>query len=64
MEVRKKLQIVPNTRLEWIVEGDTARVIPLPGDPIDAFRGSGPKGMVRELIKERQRDRLRENGKL
>lgn len=55
-EIRKKLKIGPNTTLEW-VEGNTARVIPLPSDPVSAFRGSGKK-----VLKERQRDAQRENG--
>ena len=62
-EVRKKLHIHPNTTLEWAIEGNTARVIPIPADPISAFRGSGPKGQVQRLLKERQRDRRRENGR-
>jgi AbrB family looped-hinge helix DNA binding protein len=61
-EVRKKLQIGPDTKLEWVVEGTTARVIPLPPDPLRAFRGSGKKGMVKILLQERRRDRQRENG--
>ena len=46
-EVRKKLQIGPSTELEWVVEGATVRVIPLPVDPVKAFRGSGKKGNFR-----------------
>jgi AbrB family looped-hinge helix DNA binding protein len=61
-EIRKKLKIGPNTTLEWVVEGNTARVIPLPSDPVGAFRGSGRKGMLKQLLKERQRDQRRENG--
>ncbi|MGH7774569.1 MAG: AbrB/MazE/SpoVT family DNA-binding domain-containing protein [Candidatus Binatia bacterium] len=60
-DVRKKLHIGPDTTLEWVVEGNTARVIPLPSDPLKAFRGSGKKGMVRRLLRERRRDRQREN---
>ena len=60
--IRKKLKIGPNTTLEWIVEGTTARVIPLPSDPISAFRGSGKKGLVKRLLLERKQDRQRENG--
>lgn len=60
-EVRKKLKIGPNTQLEWVVEGATVRVIPLPSDPLKAFRGSGKKGMVKRLLEERRRDRQREN---
>jgi AbrB family looped-hinge helix DNA binding protein len=60
--VRRKLGIGPQTVLEWVVEGQTARVIPLPADPIRAFRGSGPKGAVAALVRERKRDRQREDG--
>lgn len=60
-EIRKMLQIGPDTTLEWVVEGATARVIPLPSDPLRAFRGSGKKGMVKRLLRERRRDRQREN---
>lgn len=60
-EVRKKLHIGPDTTLEWVVEGATARVIPVPADPIRAFRGSGNKGLVKQLLKERRRDRQRED---
>jgi AbrB family looped-hinge helix DNA binding protein len=59
--VRKQLHIGPNTTLEWIIEGATARVIPVPEDPIQAFRGSGKKGLVKQLLKERRRDRQRED---
>ncbi len=61
-EVRRRLRIGPDTTLEWVVEGATARVIPLPADPLKAFRGSGQKGMVKRLLEDRQRDRQRENG--
>ena len=62
-EIRKKLGIGPDTTLEWRIEGKTARVFPIPADPIEAFRGSGPKGQVQRLLKERQRDRARESGR-
>ena len=55
-EVRKKLKIGPETRLEWVVEGNTARVIPLPADPLNTFRGSGKKGTLKQLLKERRQD--------
>jgi AbrB family looped-hinge helix DNA binding protein len=60
-DVRKRLRIRPNTTVEWIIEGATARVIPVPDDPIRAFRGSGKKGLVKQLLKERRRDRQRED---
>ncbi len=60
-EVRRKLHIGPDTTLEWVVEGATARVIPIPSDPVKAFRGSGKKGLVGALLQERKRDRQRED---
>ena len=59
--VRKQLRIGPNSTLEWVIEGATARVIPVPEDPIQAFRGSGKKGLVKQLLRERRRDRQRED---
>jgi AbrB family looped-hinge helix DNA binding protein len=57
--VRRQLQIKADTTLEWIVEGNTVRVIPLPDDPLAAFRGSGRGGSVQALLKDRRRDRDR-----
>ena len=59
--VRKQLHIVPDTTLEWVIEGATARVIPVPADPVGAFRGSGKKGLVRDLLRDRRRDRQKED---
>jgi len=56
-EVRRQLRIKPDTQLEWIVEGSTVRVIPIPDDPIASLRGSGKKGEVRRLLSDRRRDR-------
>jgi len=61
-EVRKRLQIGPDTRLEWVVEGSTVRVIPLPSDPLGAFRGSGRARAVKKLLEARRNDREREDG--
>ncbi|HEY2388934.1 MAG TPA: AbrB/MazE/SpoVT family DNA-binding domain-containing protein [Candidatus Binatia bacterium] len=50
----------PDTLLEWVVEGHTVRVIPIPDDPIGALRGSGKKGETRRLLADRRRDRRRD----
>ncbi len=34
--------------------------IPLPADPIKAFRGSGKKGLAQKLLQERKGDQRRE----
>ena len=60
-EIRKQLQIGPNTRLAWVIDGTTARVVPLPADTIQAFRSSGKKGLVRQLLHDRRSDRRAED---
>ena len=57
--VRRQLHITANTALEWIVEGNAARVVPIPDDPIAALRGSGKRGAVRRLLQDRRRDKQR-----
>jgi bifunctional DNA-binding transcriptional regulator/antitoxin component of YhaV-PrlF toxin-antitoxin module len=61
--VRQQLSIGPETTVEWVIEGATARVIPIPEDPVAAFRGSGKKGSVERLLKERRKDRQREDAR-
>jgi AbrB family looped-hinge helix DNA binding protein len=56
-DVRRRLRIKPETLLEWVVEGNAVRVIPIPEDPISSLRGSGKKGEVRRLLADRRRDR-------
>jgi AbrB family looped-hinge helix DNA binding protein len=53
--VRRKLGITANTALEWIVEGNAMRVIPIPDDPIAGLRGSGKRGAVARLLDDRRR---------
>jgi AbrB family looped-hinge helix DNA binding protein len=58
--IRKKFGLGPSKRLEWVIEGDTIRVVPVEANPIAAFRGSGKGGTVKRLLAERRRDRERE----
>ena len=37
--------------------------IPLPAEPIKAFRGSGKKGLVQKLLEERTNDKIKEDAK-
>ena len=60
VRARKQLGIHPHTLVEWIVEGNTLRVVPIPDDPIAALRGSGRTGAVKRLLAERRRDGRRE----
>jgi AbrB family looped-hinge helix DNA binding protein len=56
--IRKDYRIGPHSRLEWIDDGQTIRVIPIPEDPVRAARGSS-KGLSRRLLEERERERAR-----
>lgn len=61
VEVRRKLGITARTSLEWVIDGNTVPVIPIPEDPVTALRGSGKPGAVRRLLADRRRD-ARRNG--
>ena len=58
--IRRQFSLSPSDRLEWIIEDDTIRVIPVRADPIEAFRGRGKGGSVERLLAERAADRERE----
>lgn len=58
-EIRRKLGIRAKTSLEWVIEGNAVRVIPIPDDPIAALRGSGKPGAVRRLLADRRKDARR-----
>ena len=54
--IRKDHQIGISTKLEWIDDGDTIRVMPIPPDPIRASKRIS-KGLHRRLMKERELER-------
>lgn len=59
--LRKKFHLVPGTGVEWLEVPEGIFLMPVPKDPIKAFRGSGKgKGSTRLLLEERRKDRDRE----
>lgn len=63
-EIRKQFNIEPESRVEWIVERNTIKVVPLPKDPVAAFRGRGSRRCSTvQLITDRRRERNEEDEK-
>jgi AbrB family looped-hinge helix DNA binding protein len=58
--IRRKLGIRANTAVEWVLDGNAVRVIPIPEDPVGALRGAGKPGAVQRLLEDRRRDRRRD----
>ena len=56
-EIRRRFGLTPEQRLEWIVEPDGIRVVPVVEDPVEAFRGRGKGGATARLVADRQADR-------
>lgn len=63
-ELRKKFHIEPETQVEWIEEGNAIKVVPLPKDPIKAFRGAGRGRYTSDrLLKDRRKERSEEEAR-
>lgn len=58
--IRRKYNIKSKTKLEWIDDGHTIAVLPVPQNPIEALKGKF-KGdnLLGELLKSRQEERNR-----
>ena len=60
-DIRKRFNIQSDSRVEWVVEGNVIKVIPLPKDTIAAFKGRGTRKYSSErLIKDRRGERKKE----
>ncbi len=57
-KIRRAHRITPRTRLEWVDDGVTIRVVPVPEDPVAAARGTS-KGLRSALLDDRKRERQR-----
>lgn len=59
-EIRRKFRLSPADRLEWVVEPDGIRVVPVRANPIEAFRGRGKGGATQRLLTERREEAAKE----
>jgi bifunctional DNA-binding transcriptional regulator/antitoxin component of YhaV-PrlF toxin-antitoxin module len=55
-KIRRDRQIGKRTKLEWIDDGSSIRVVPVAADPVRAVKGT-TKGLRRKLVAERNRER-------
>ena len=58
--IRNQFHLGPADRLEWILDNDSIRVIPVRANPINAFRGQGKGGATKRLLAARKQDLARE----
>lgn len=55
-QIRKMFHLSPADRLEWLVDADGIRVLPVRADPVKAFRGQGRGGATTRLLAQRRLD--------
>ncbi|HAG09075.1 MAG TPA: AbrB family transcriptional regulator [Desulfotomaculum sp.] len=61
-KVRKRFGIRTGDFLEWVDDGQTIKIIPISGDPIQALRGCAiGSNLGRKLLAERREDILNEH---
>jgi AbrB family looped-hinge helix DNA binding protein len=56
VQIRKMFHLSPADRLEWLVDADGIRVLPVRADPILAFRGQGRGGATTRMLAQRKLD--------
>jgi AbrB family looped-hinge helix DNA binding protein len=63
-QIRKQFNIEPKSHVEWLIDGNSIKLIILPQDPIANFRGKGKKNYTsNNLIQDRKTERKLENEK-
>ena len=58
--IRRRYNITPQTKLEWIDDGQTITVLPIAKDPIKALRGRFKNSqLLKGLLSSRKEERER-----
>jgi AbrB family looped-hinge helix DNA binding protein len=56
--IRRRYHIDAGSRLVWLDDGETIRVVPVPADGVEALRGRGRgRRLTERLLDERRADR-------
>lgn len=58
--IRRQFHMSSSDGLEWLVDAGGIRVVPVRGDPVQAFRGRGKGGGTQALVRDRAADRSKE----
>lgn len=63
-DLRRKYSLKEGTQVQVVDYGDVLALIPLPDDPAEALHGmlEGGPSLTADLIEERARERVREEG--
>jgi AbrB family looped-hinge helix DNA binding protein len=59
-EIRRRFRLSPADRLEWVVDPQGIRVVPVAANPIEAFRGQGKGGGTQRLLSDRREELAKE----
>ncbi len=63
-QIRRELNIKPNSEIEWIEQKGKVILLPIPENPIKAFRGKGGKKYsTADLMSDRKQERENEEKK-
>ncbi len=60
-KIRKRFRLDAKSKIEWIVEDNIIKVVPIPKDPVKSFEGA-LKGKLdfKDFIKDREKERKEE----
>ena len=58
--IRRQFHLSASDGLEWVVDAGGIRVVPVRGDPVQAFRRQGKGGSTQALLLDRAVDRSKE----
>lgn len=58
--IRRHFHLSPADRLEWVLDNDAIRVVPVHANPVEAFRGQGKGGSTKRLLAARREELAKE----